>query len=216
MGPFFFQNVRNGFHLIMADDMAPTTLLDFPMIFLDEKFMNRRLAALRNPLARKFWEETYNPKKYRASSDGISLLEYVICKFSPFVDMPTTRNIFGQPQAKLDFREVIDKKKILLCNFSKGLVGQSIARLLGFITLFKIEQAALSRADLPEAERADCFLYLDECQNLQTEHFPQLLSEMRKYRVNMTLANQHFSSSMRGCGTRSWPTALRWSSSRRG
>lgn len=193
MGPVFFQNIRNGLHLIMADEENVATLLDFPMIFLDEKFMKRKLQAVKSPLIRKFWEETYSPKRYRASSEGINLLEYIICKFSPFVDMACTRNIFGQAVSKLNFREALDERKILICNFSKGLLGESFSQLLAFMTLFKIEEAALSRADLPEEERADSFLYLDECQNLQTEHFHQLLSEMRKYRVNITLANQHFS-----------------------
>lgn len=193
VGPIFLQNVRNGLHLIMANDEEAATLLDLPVIFLDEKLMRRKLEALKSPIARKFWEDVYNSKDYRNGRDGASLLQYIISKFSPFVDMALTRNIFGQASSKLDFRQVLDGQMILLCNFSKGLIGESFARFLGFITLLKVEQAVLSRAAVPERNRLACSLFLDECHNLQTEHFPQLLSEMRKYGVNITLSNQHFS-----------------------
>ncbi len=86
-----------------------------------------------------------------------------------------------------------NNKKILICNLSKGLIGEFNAKFLGLMLLSKIEQAALSRADMPVEKRVDSYLYLDECQNLQTEHFYNMLSEMRKYRINITLANQHFS-----------------------
>jgi hypothetical protein len=193
IGPFFFQSCRNGFHLVMANDEEPATLLDFLLVFIDEKYMRQKLSKMPFSLARRFWEEIYSHKHARAGSDnGVNMLQYIISKMSPLVDMALSRNIVGQTVSKLDFRAVLDQKKILLCNFSKGLIGNDFAELLSFVTLFKIEEAALSRADMPEDKRARCFLYIDECQNLQTEHFPQLLSEMRKYGVNITLGNQYF------------------------
>jgi hypothetical protein len=193
IGPMFFQALRNALHLIMANDEEPGTLLDLPLVFFDEPYMRRKLAHMPPSLARKFWEQGYNHKKGLSSSDGGSFAQYITSKFSSLVDMSLTRNMFGQVTSKLNFRDVMDQRKILLCNFSKGLLGGALAELLSFITLFKIEDAALSRADIEESHRMSCALYIDECQNLQTEHFPQLLAEMRKYGINMTLCNRHFS-----------------------
>lgn len=194
MGPVFFQAFRNAFHLMMANEQRPAILLDLPLIFLDEEFARERVKAMPASLAKKYWEQAVRSRSmWKASSDGASMSQYVTSKFSGLVEMSLTRNIFGQAQSKLDFRKVLDEKKILLCNFSKGLVGAAFAELLSFITLFKIEEAALSRADLPESDRAGCSLYIDESQNLQTEQFPHMLSEMRKYGINITLATQHFS-----------------------
>ncbi|MBI5410296.1 MAG: DUF853 family protein [Nitrospirae bacterium] len=193
MGPVFYQNVRNALLLVMADD-EPATIIDFVNIFFEKELFERKLKKINNPLARKFWTEVYDSDRYKTMSDnGVSLLQYIICKFSPIVDLELTRNIFGQRDSKLDIRNIIDNRKILICNLSKGLIGEFNAKFLGLMVISKIEQAALSRADMPEEKRVDSCLYLDECHNLQTEHFYNMLSEMRKYRVNITLANQHFS-----------------------
>lgn len=193
MGPVFYQNVRNALLLVMADD-EPATILDFIDMFLDNELFEKKMKSLKSPLVRKFWTEVYDRKRYKTSSEnGVTLLQWIICKFSPIVDLELTRNIFGQRDSKLDIRRIMDNKKILICNLAKGLIGEFNAKFLSLMLLSKIEQAALSRADMPEEKRVDSFLYLDECQNLQTEHFYNMLSEMRKYRINITLANQHFS-----------------------
>lgn len=194
MGPLFYQHVRNTLLLVLADDSEPATIMDFIDIFYDKALREKKLSKLKNPMAKRFWQEEYNSERYKkAGDDGYSLLQYIVCKFSPFVDSEIIRNIVGQARSKMDFREIMDSGKILVCNLSKGLIGDFNARFLGLMILSKIEQAAFSRADIPEEERRDCFVYLDECQNFQTEHFFNLLSEMRKYRINITLANQHFS-----------------------
>lgn len=194
MGPAFFQNLRNALILIMADDKEPATIMDFVSLFYDDNLIKKMLEKLQNPLVKKFWEESYNSENYkRAGDNGLSFLQYITCKFSPMVDMELTRNIFCQRESKLNFREIIDNRQILICNLAKGAIGDFNAKFLGLMLISKIEQAALSRTDVPEEQRVDSYLYLDECQNLQTEHFYNMLSEMRKYRVNICLANQHFS-----------------------
>ena len=194
MGPVFYQNVRNALFLVMADDDEPATLTDLVNIFYNQDFLKKRLEKLNNPMIRKFWTDAYNPTRYNNAGDnGSTILQYVISKFSPFVDSEMMRNIFGQWQSKMDIREIMDSGRVLICNFSKGLLGEYYAKFFGLMMLSKIEQAALSRTDIPEDERVDSFVYLDECQNLQTEHLYNLLSEMRKYRISITLANQHFS-----------------------
>lgn len=209
MGPVFYQIVRNALLLVMADD-EPATIIDFVNIFFEKELFATKLKKLKNPIARKFWNEVYDRDRYKTMSDsGLTMLQYIICKFSPIVDLELTRNIFGQRDSKMDFRNIIDNRKIFICNLSKGLIGEHNAKFLGLMLLSKIEQAALSRADVPEEKRVDSYLYLDECQNLQTEYFYNMLSEMRKYRVNITLANQHFSqldgrmrdSILSNCGT---------------
>lgn len=194
MGPAFYQNVRNALLLAMADDSESATIMDLVNIFFDKEFLKRKLAKLNSPIAKRFWLDVYDSTRYNKSGDnGITMLQYITCKFSPFIDSELSRNIFCQRVTGLNFRRIMDSKKILVCNFSKGLIGETNADFLALMTLSKIEQAAFSRIDIPEEERADFYVYLDECQNLQTEYFYNLLSEMRKYRVNLTLANQHFS-----------------------
>lgn len=194
MGPIFFQCVRNALLLAMADDTEEATIMDFLEVFYKKGARDSKYVKLKNPMVKMFWDEVFNSDRFKNASDnGVTLFQYIISKFSPLVDSEMTRNIFCQKKSKLDMREIIDIRKILLCNFSKGLIGEFNSKFLGLMTLFKIEQAALSRADIPEDKRMDSYIYLDECQNLQTEHFYNLLSEMRKYRLNITLANQHFS-----------------------
>lgn len=194
MGPIFFQCVRNALLLAMADDTEEATIMDFLEVFYKKDVRERKYAKLKNPMVKMFWDEIFDSNRFKNTSDnGVTMFQYIISKFSPLVDSEMTRNIFCQKKSTLDMRDVLDTRKILLCNFSKGLIGESTSKFLGLITLFKIEQAALSRANIPEEKRVDSYIYLDECQNLQTEHFYNLLSEMRKYRLNVTLANQHFS-----------------------
>jgi type IV secretory pathway TraG/TraD family ATPase VirD4 len=195
VGPVFFQTVRNGLLLAMAGDSAerPATLLDFVEVFLKPEAVKRKLPALTNPLARHYWTDMYNHENFRRSGgDGATMLNYVLSKFSPFVDLALTRNILCRRDGLL-LREVMDSRKILLCNVSKGRLGPSAAMFLGFLIMFRIEQAALARAAMPEADRARTCVYIDEVENLDTRNFAGLASEMRKYNVSLTLACQHLS-----------------------
>lgn len=195
MGPIFFQAVRNGLLLAMSGEepSCPATLLDFVKVFLEPGEIERRLPALRNPIARRYWSEIYERGRFnRLSDDGCTMLQYILSKFSPFVDLALTRNVLCQPEG-LRLRPILDGQRILLCNLSKGRLGTLTATFLGLILVFKLEQAALARAEVASHQRKPVALYVDEVQNLQTEHFPSLLTEMRKYQVWLTLASQQLS-----------------------
>jgi hypothetical protein len=118
------------------------------------------------------------------------VLDYIVSKFGRFVTNKTMRNIIGQPDSAFDFREAMDSKKIILCNLSKGILGEEDAKFLGLILVPKILTAAMSRQNVPMEQRPDFFLYVDEFQNFATEDFAAILSEARKYRLNLIVANQ--------------------------
>src|SRR3990170_3962416 len=119
------------------------------------------------------------------------MLGYLISKVGRFVENEMMRNIIGQAQSAFDFREVIDQGKILLINLSKGQVGEVNSKLLGLIIVSKLQMAALSRSDTPESDRRDFYLYVDEFQNFVTDSFATILSEARKYKLNLVMANQY-------------------------
>ena len=121
------------------------------------------------------------------------MLGYLISKVGRFVENEMMRNIIGQPRSGFDIRDVMDKKKILLINLSKGRTGEVNSNLLGLILVAKLQMAALSRADLPEKERHDFYLYIDEFQNFVTDSIATILSEARKYRLCLTVAHQYVS-----------------------
>jgi type IV secretory pathway TraG/TraD family ATPase VirD4 len=117
-------------------------------------------------------------------------MDYIVSKFGRFVTNKTMRNIIGQPTSAFDFRKAMDEKKIVLCNLSKGILGEEDAKFLGLILVPKILTAAMSRQNVPMEQRPDFFLYVDEFQNFATEDFAAILSEARKYRLNLIVANQ--------------------------
>jgi superfamily II DNA or RNA helicase len=119
------------------------------------------------------------------------MLNYFTSKFGRFITNEMMRNIIGQTKSAFDFRKVMDESKILLINLSKGLIGEVNSNLLGMITVAKLQMAAMSRADIPEDQRKDFYLYVDEFQNFATENFIYILSEARKYRLNLALTNQY-------------------------
>jgi len=118
------------------------------------------------------------------------VLDYIVSKFGRFVTDKMIRNIIGQSESAFDFREVMDKGKILLVSLSKGKIGEENASFLGLILVPKILVAAMSRQDIPEEQRRDFYLYVDEFQNFATPDFASILSEARKYRLNLIVANQ--------------------------
>ena len=118
------------------------------------------------------------------------VLDYIVSKFGRFVTNKTMRNIIGQPYSAFNFRKAMDEKKIILCNLSKGILGEEDAKFLGLILVPKVLTAAMSRQDIPMDQRTDFFLYVDEFQNYATEDFATILSEARKYKLNLIVANQ--------------------------
>jgi hypothetical protein len=118
------------------------------------------------------------------------VLDYIVSKFGRFVTNKTMRNIIGQSKSAFDFRKVMDEGKILIINLAKGKLGEENSAFLGLVLVPKLLIAAMSRADIPEEQRRDFYLYVDEFQNFATPDFAQILSEARKYHLNLTVANQ--------------------------
>ena len=188
LGPMFEHNMRNAMLTLMADEEHPGTITDIPRIFTDMEFQKYKVSKLKDPVVKLFWE-----KEMAKTSDfhKSEMLGYLISKVGRFVENAMMRNIVGQSKSSFNFREVMDKKKILLINLAKGKVGEINAKLLGLIIVSKLQMAALSRADTKEDDRPDFYLYVDEFQNFITDAFSSILSEARKYRLNLIVAHQY-------------------------
>ncbi|MEO8065264.1 MAG: type IV secretion system DNA-binding domain-containing protein [Candidatus Doudnabacteria bacterium] len=190
IGPMFEHNMRNVMLTLMEDKQSPGTLADIPRMFTDTDFQKYKVSKVKDPIVRSFWE-----KEMAKTSDfhKSEMLGYLVSKVGRFVENEMMRNIIGQPESAFDFREVMDQGKILLINLSKGKTGEINAKLLGLIIVSKLQMAALSRADIPEDKRRDFYLYVDEFQNFVTDSFATILSEARKYRLNLIMAHQFIS-----------------------
>lgn len=197
LGPMFEHNMRNAMLTLMADEEHPGTLVEIPRIFTDMDFQKYKVSKLTDPLVRAFWE-----KEMAKTSDfhKSEMLGYLISKVGRFVENSMVRNIVGQSRSAFNFREIMDGGKILLVNLAKGKVGEMNAKLLGLIIVSKLQIAALSRADTREADRKDFYLYVDEFQNFITDAFESILSEARKYRLNLIIAHQYLAQLEQGAG----------------
>ncbi len=187
-GPMFEHYMRNALLALMADTENPGTLVELGRIFTDDEYRKEKLTHVTDILVKDFWE-----REYAASQKGSTasdMLSYVISKTGRFVENELMRNIIGQGKSGINFREVMDGQKILLINLSKGKIGETNSSLLGLIAVAKLQMAALSRADMAEAERKDFYLYIDEFQNFITDSISIILSEARKYKLNLILAHQ--------------------------
>ena len=190
MGPMFQQYMRNALLLLMEDaPNEPATLVEVPRIFTDAEFRKRKLARIKNPVVIDFWEK--EAVKAGGEASLANMTPYITSKFGGFIANDYLRPIIGQPKSAFNFREVMDNGKILIVNLSKGRIGDINAGLLGMVIIGKILMAALSRADMAEGEkRRDFNLYIDEFQNFTTDSIATILSEARKYRLNLTVAHQ--------------------------
>ncbi|HYC79428.1 MAG TPA: type IV secretion system DNA-binding domain-containing protein [Candidatus Binatia bacterium] len=190
IGPMFEHNMRNVMLTLMEDRQYPGTIADIPRMFTDVDFQKYKVSKVQDPIVRAFWE-----KEMAKTSDfhKSEMLGYLISKVGRFVENSMMRNIIGQPQSAFDFRKIMDEGKILLINLSKGKTGEVNAKLLGLIIVSKLQMAAMSRADIPEEQRKDFYLYVDEFQNFVTDSFATILSEARKYRLNLIMAHQFIS-----------------------
>ena len=188
IGPAFEHNMRNVMLTLMADLEHPGTIAEIPRMFSDKEFADSWVKKVKDPVVRAFWD-----KEMAKTSDfhKSEMLGYLISKVGRFVENEMMRNIIGQAKSGFNFREVMDKKKILLVNLSKGKTGDVNAKLLGLIIVSKLTMAALSRADVPEEERSDFYLYIDEFQNFITDSISTILSEARKYKLNLIIAHQY-------------------------
>ena len=188
-GPMFEQYVRNALLLLMEDTIhEPATLMEVARVFTDADFRKRKLGRIANPIVIDFWEKEAEKAGGDAALQNIT--PYITSKFNTFTANDYMRVIIGQETSSINFRRIMDEKKILLVNLAKGSIGELNSGLLGMIVVGKILLAALGRVDVAEGERSDFALYIDEFQNFTTDSIAVILSEARKYRLNLVIAHQ--------------------------
>jgi hypothetical protein len=185
-GPGFEQYFRNATLLVMEHPESGNTLLDISRVFSDKDYRDYKLSKCKNPLIVQFWQ---NAEKTTGDQGLQNWTQYVNSKFDVFMSNDIMRPIIAQEKSAFNFREIMDTKKILLVNLSKGRLGDKNAELLGLIIVGKFSQAALGRVDTNV--RPDFFLYIDEFQNVTTPAIASILSEARKYRLSLTVAHQY-------------------------
>ncbi|MEA2113038.1 MAG: type IV secretion system DNA-binding domain-containing protein [Patescibacteria group bacterium] len=187
-GPMFEQYTRNALLLLMDDPSEKATLMEVPKVLADKDFRGRLLAKCQNMIVKDFWEK--EAEKAGGDASLANMVPYITSKFNVFIANDYMRPIIGQSESSLDFRKIMDEQKILLVNLSKGKLGDINSSLLGLIVTGKLLMAAFSRIDVPEDERKDFYLYMDEFQNFATDSIATILSEARKYRLCLILAHQ--------------------------
>jgi hypothetical protein len=186
IGPRYEHWFRNAALTLMADP-GGSTFIDIPKVFTDPKYAKQKLQHVTDMTVLDFWnKEMASTSDYHKSE----VLGWFVSKFGAFLSNEMMRNIIGQTKSSFDLREIMDNKKILLVNLSKGRTGELNSKLLGMIFVMKFHAAAMSRSDVPESERQDFALYVDEFQNFSTDSFATIMSEARKYHLNLVVANQ--------------------------
>jgi len=185
IGPRFEHGVRNA--MLTAMSKPGATFVEVMRIMTDANFVKELLPLVSDPVVRRYWTDQIAQTTDFHKSE---VLDYTVSKFGRFVTNKMMRNIIGQSQSSFDFRKVMDEGKILIMNLSKGKIGEENSNFLGLILVPKILAAAMSRSDTPEFQRKDFFLYVDEFQNFATETFGDILSEARKYHLELIVANQ--------------------------
>ncbi len=189
MGPMFDQYFRNAVLLLLDDyEHEKPTLVNIPRILTDEAYRKDKLSRETNPIIKNFWE--FEAEKAGGEAALANMAPYITSKINGFIANEYLRPILSQKDSSFDFREVMDRKKILLVNLSKGKIGDINANLLGMLVVGKLLMAALSRVDIAEEQRQDFHLYIDEFQNFTTDSIATILAEARKYRLNLIIANQ--------------------------
>ncbi|MBI3466449.1 MAG: type IV secretory system conjugative DNA transfer family protein [Planctomycetes bacterium] len=185
-GPRLEHILRNA--LLALLEIPGSTLLAVLRLLSEAQFRRAVTAKLTDPVVRSFWEREFVGMPPRLQSEAIAPIQN---KIGHFVSSPLTRNIVGQSRSTINLRRIMDEGKVLIVNLSKGRIGDDASTLLGALLVTSIQIAAMSRSSIPERERRDFYLYVDEFQNFATESFATILSEARKYRLNLTIANQY-------------------------
>lgn len=187
VGPRLEHIFRNCALLLMSDPNGGT-FIDIPKLLIDEEFMKSKLKYVTDQQVLDFWTKEF-PASQRSSEAG-EVISWVVSKFGPFISNDAMRNIIGQQKSGFNFADIMNNNKILLVNLSKGKMGDLNSKLLGIIFVMKFQAAAMARANVPEDQRKDFTLYVDEFQNFATDSFETILSEARKYRLSLVLGNQ--------------------------
>lgn len=185
IGPRFEHAIRNAMLTVMVE--PGNTFVEVVRVLTDSSFVQELLPKLQDPIIRRYWTDQI---AQTADFHKSEVLDYIVSKFGRFVTNKLMRNIIGQSESSFDFRKVMDEGKILLVNLAKGKVGEENSNFLGLILVPRILISAMSRQEIPEEKRRDFYLYVDEFQNFATPDFAQILSEARKYRLNLIVANQ--------------------------
>ncbi|MDO8560479.1 MAG: type IV secretion system DNA-binding domain-containing protein [bacterium] len=185
-GPRLEYVLRNAILALL--DYPGSTLLGVLRILVDKNYRKKVIAKIKDPVVRSFWVDEYSKYPDRFQAEAIAPIQN---KVGQFLSTALIRNIVGQVRTSFDIRELMDNQKILIMNLSKGRLGEDASALMGAMMITKIQLAAMSRIDIPERERKDFYLYVDEFQNFATESFANILSEARKYRLNLIIAHQY-------------------------
>lgn len=187
-GPRFEQAVRNACLTVMS--IKGTGLMEAMLVLQNDEQAKKYFPYINDDVVMRYWTEQIAKTQEFHKSE---ILGYIVSKFDRFLTNKMMRNIVAQSRSGFDFRKAMDTRKIILVNLSKGLMGEENSQFMGLLLIPKILQAAMSRADIPEDQRQDFFLYVDEFQNFATPDFAQILSEARKYKLNLIVANQYIS-----------------------
>ena len=185
MGPRLEHGIRNAMLTVMAE--PGSTFIEVQRVLTDSGFMQELLPKVTDPIVKRYWTDQIAQTNDFHKSE---VLDYTVSKFGRFITNKLMRNIIGQSKSSFDLREIMDDQKILLVNLSKGIIGEENSNFLGLILIPKIVVAAMSRQNMPMDQRKDFFLYVDEFQNFASQDFATILSEARKYRLNLIVANQ--------------------------
>lgn len=187
MGPAFEQYFRNSALLVMEDPASGNTLVDMSRVLSDKTYRDYKVSKCKNPLVKQFW---VNAEKTSGEQGLANYVQYVTNKFDVFLANEIMRPVIAQEKSSFNFRDIMDNKKILLVNLSKGRLGDINANLIGLILVGKILMAALSRADSLGSHQPPFYLYIDEFQNITTDSISTILSEARKYKLSLNIAHQ--------------------------
>ena len=183
-GQHMFRNAA----LLLMYDPAGATFIDIPRCFIDPEFVKAKLQYVTDKSVYDYWTKEFPASQ--KSNDAGEVITWFASKWGPFLSNTMMKNILGQVHSGFNIRDIMDNKKILLVNLSKGKMGEINSKLLGMIFVMKFQTAAMSRVDTPEDQRNDFCLFVDEFQNFATESFESILSEARKFRLNLIVANQ--------------------------
>jgi hypothetical protein len=187
-GPMFEYYMRNALHLIMDDPESGSTLMEIPKVLADEEFRRLKLSRCKNQQVKDFWIK--EAQKAGGESSLANMVPYIASKLAPFISNEFMRPIIGQQKSAFNIREAMDSQKIVLLDLAKGKIGDLNAYLLGMVFVGKILNAALERGDMNPKDRKDFYLYIDEFQNFLTDSVSSILSEARKYGLNLVIAHQ--------------------------
>lgn len=185
IGPRFEHSIRNAMLTVMCE--PGSSFIEVVRVLTDMNFVQQLLPKVDDPIVRRYWTDQIAQTSDFHKSET---LDYIVSKFGRFVTNKMMRNIIGQGHSSFDLRQVMDQKKILIVNLSKGKLGEENAAFLGLVIVPKILAAAMSRTDTPQDQRVPFYLYVDEFQNFATDTFADILSEARKYKLNLIVANQ--------------------------